>query len=233
MSDCMSVNIRPHPKFKNVWISGSSGNLKLHTENITPGFKIYGERVTNFQGTEYREWDPHRSKLAAIILENLGVDIFAELSSCLYLGAASGTTISHLSDIIPHGIIFGVEFAERSIRQLIQNTHKRENIIPILGDANYPEEYAKSVFKDVNLIYQDVAQPNQAEIALRNCDYYLKENGFLVLAIKSQSIDSVAKSEKIYSREKKILEDERYEIIESINIHKYAANHIVLVAKKP
>jgi len=228
----MSVNIRPHPKFKNVWISGSSGNLKLYTENLTPGIQIYGERLINFQGTEYREWDPHRSKLAALILQNLEADIFKDLSSCLYLGAASGTTISHLSDLTPRGIIFGVEFAERSIRQLIQNAHKRKNIIPILGDANYPEEYAKFVFKDVALIYQDVAQPNQAEIAIRNCDYYLKEKGSLVLAIKSQSINSIEKSEKIYSREKLTLERANYEIVESINIHRYAANHIVLVAKK-
>ena len=228
----MSANIRPHPKFKNIWISGSSGNLKLYTENLTPGIQIYGERLVNFQGNEYREWDPHRSKLAALILERMEIDIFADISSCLYLGAASGTTISHLSDLIPQGIIFGVEFAERSIRQLIQNTKKRENIIPILGDANYPEEYANSIFKEVNLIYQDVAQPNQAEIAIRNCDYYLKENGFLVLAIKSQSINSVEKSEKIYSQEKLTLERAKYEIVESINIHRYAANHIVLVAKK-
>lgn len=228
----MSVTIRPHPKYKNVWISGIGNTLKLYTINLIPGMKVYGERLIDFKGIEYREWDPYRSKLAALILENPEVDILANLNSCLYLGASSGTTISHLSDLIPDGMIFGVEFAERSIRQLIQNMVKRQNVIPILGDANFPEEYANSIFKKVDLVYQDVAQPNQAEIAIKNCDYYLKNKGYLVLAIKSQSIDSVKKSEKVYSQEKKILENDSFNIIESANIHKYAANHLIIIAKK-
>jgi len=84
----------------------------------------------------------------------------------------------------------------------------------------------------VDLIYQDVSQPNQAEIALNNSNYYLSNKGLLVLAVKSQSIDSIQKSEYTYAQEKKILEKGDYEIIESINIHKYAANHIVLFVKK-
>ena len=228
----MSVTIRSHPKYKNVWISGTGNNLKVYTENLIPGIRVYGERLINYKGIEYREWDPYRSKLAALILENPEIDILTELTSCLYLGASSGTTISHVSDLIPNGVIFGVEFAERSIRQLIQNTSIRPNIIPILGDANFPENYANSIFKKVDLVYQDVAQPNQAEIAIKNCNYYLKDKSYLVFAIKSQSIDSVKKSEKVYSQEKKILEKGGLNIIESINIHKYAANHLIIIAKK-
>ena len=226
------MTIRPHPKYKNVWISGTGNNLKLYTKNLTPGIKVYGERLHNFKGIEYREWDPYRSKLAALMLENPETDILADITSCLYLGASSGTTISHLSDLIPNGVIFGVEFAERSIRQLIQNMSNRQNVVPILGDANFPEDYANSIFKKVDLVYQDVAQPNQSEIAIKNCNYYLKNKAYLLLAIKSQSIDSVKKSEIIYSQEKKILEKGSFDIIESINIHKYAANHLIIIAKK-
>jgi fibrillarin-like pre-rRNA processing protein len=228
----MSMTIRSHPKYKNVWISGTANNLKLYTENLIPSMRVYGERLINFKGIEYREWDPYRSKLAALILENPEIDIFTDLTSCLYLGASSGTTISHLSDLIPNGVIFGVEFAERSIRQLIQNTSERQNIIPILGDANFPENYANSIFEKVDLVYQDVAQPNQAEIAIKNCNYYLKDKANLVFAIKSQSIDSVKKSEKVYSEEKKILEEGGFNIIDSINIHKYSANHLIIIARK-
>jgi len=228
----MSMTIRPHPKYKNVWISGASNSLKLYTENLVPGMRVYGERLINFKGNEYREWDPYRSKLAALILENPEIDIFTDLTSYLYLGASSGTTISHLSDLIPNGVIFGVEFAERSIRQLIQNTSERQNVVPILGDANFPESYANSIFKKVDLVYQDVAQPNQAEIAIKNCNYYLKDKAYLVFAIKSQSIDSVKRSEKVYSQEKRILEEGGFNIIESINIHKYAANHLIIIARK-
>ena len=228
----MSITIRPHPKYKNVWISGTSNNLKLYTENLIPGVRVYGERLINFKGIEYREWDQYRSKLAALILKNPEIDILTDLTSCLYLGASSGTTISHFSDLIPNGVIFGVEFAERSIRQLIQNTSERQNVVPILGDANFPESYANSIFKKVDLVYQDVAQPNQAEIAIKNCNYYLKDKAYLVFAIKSQSIDSVKRSEKVYSQEKRILEEGGFNIIESINIHKYAANHLILIARK-
>ena len=77
-----------------------------------------------------------------------------------------------------------------------------------------------------------MAQPNQAEIAISNSNYYLKKNGLAMLAIKSQSIDSISKSDKVYKREKNQLVDAGYEIVESINIHKYAANHIVLLVKK-
>lgn len=227
-----NVEIRNHPKFNNIYISGASENLKLYSKNLIPGTQVYGERIIEYRGIEYREWDPYRSKLAALILENPITNFLRDDLKCLYLGASSGTTISHLSDIITNGVIYGVEFAERSIRQLIQNVSIRANIIPILGDARHPENYIKSIFTDIDLIYQDVSQPNQADIAIANSNYYLNDTGILVLAIKSQSIDSIAKSEKIYEQEKRSLEKARYEIIETSNIHKYAANHIILIVKK-
>lgn len=226
------VEIRHHPKFENIFVSGSKENLQLYTENLIPGNRVYGEKLIVYKGTEYREWDPYRSKLAAIILESPNSNFLANNLKCLYLGASSGTTVSHLSDIVKEGVIFGVEFAERSIRQLIQNTSKRVNIVPILGDARDPISYAKSIFTNIDMIYQDVSQPNQSEIAVVNSNYYLKKDGYLILAIKSQSIDSVAKSEKVYEKEKKFIENAGYKVEESINIHKYAANHLVLIIKK-
>lgn len=226
------TNIRAHPKFSNIYISGVPHNLKLYSKNLIPGNKVYGERLITFKGEEYREWDPFRSKLAAMILERPSLEFLTKNLHCLYLGASTGTTISHLSDVVYDGVIYGVEFAERSMRQLIQNTDKRMNIVPILSDANFPESYAKSIFTPIDLIYQDIAQPNQAQIAIENCNYYLKKNGFLILAIKSQSIDSVQKSEKIYIQEKKTLEKAGYVVIDNINIHKYAANHIILTVQK-
>lgn len=226
------IEIRNHPKFYNVFISGPQEKLKLYTKNLVIGKRVYGEKLIDYKSIEYREWDPFRSKLAALILENPLTNFFSDNLNCLYLGASSGTTVSHLSDIVQSGIIYGVEFAERSMRQLIQNTSKRKNLIPILGNANFPESYAKYIFTDVDLIYQDVAQPQQAKIAIANCNYYLKKEGILIIAIKSQSIDSIKKSEHVYAQEKKILEKAGYNIIERVNIQKYAANHIILIAKK-
>ena len=226
------IEIRNHPRLYNVFISGPQENLKLYTRSLDKGYRVYGEKVIKHNEIEYREWDPYRSKLAALLLENPETLILSDHLNCLYLGASSGTTVSHLSDIINSGVIYSVEFAERSIRQLIQNTSRRINVIPILADARYPDTYATSIFSNIDLIYQDVSQPNQAEIALINCNYYLKNDGLLVLAIKSQSIDSTKQSELIYAQEKNIIENAGYDIIESINIHKYAANHIVLIIRK-
>ncbi|TXT58163.1 MAG: Fibrillarin-like rRNA/tRNA 2'-O-methyltransferase [Promethearchaeota archaeon] len=226
------INIRSHPKYTNLYISGPLHDPKLFTKNLDEGTKIYGEKLFIFGATEYREWIPHRSKLAAVLLNQPKHDFLKKISRCLYLGAASGTTISHLSDILVDGVIYSVEFAERSMRQLIQNTSERDNVIPILADARHPEQFGKYVFSEIDFIYQDVAQPNQAEIAIRNGDYYLKEGGFILVALKSQSIDSTVKPEKIYSQERKELENSGYKIIESFNIHKYAANHIVLLIQK-
>lgn len=226
------MEIRKHPRLNGVFISGPPEKLKLYTKNLVPGTTVYGEKLFILNMVEYREWSPYRSKIAALILERPDNDFTSKTLNCLYLGASSGTTISHLSDILTKGIIYGVEFAERSIRQLIQNTSNRKNIIPILGDARFPESYANQIFSEIDLIYQDVAQPNQAEIAIANAKYYLKENGLLIIAIKSQSIDSVVKSEKVYAHEKDLLNKAGYEILESINIHKYAANHLTLIIKK-
>ncbi|MFX1364692.1 MAG: fibrillarin-like rRNA/tRNA 2'-O-methyltransferase [Promethearchaeota archaeon] len=226
------IEIRNHPKYSNVFISGPQERLKLYTKNLIEGKRVYGERLITHKGNEYREWDPFRSKLAALILEKPLTNFFTDNINCLYLGASSGTTISHLSDILDSGIIYGVEFAERSMRQLIQNSSNRGNIIPILADARYPESYANYIFTRVDLIYQDVAQPQQAQIAIKNCDYYLKDDGLLIIIIKSQSIDSIKKSERVYAQEKKILENANLDILESVDIHKYAANHLILIAKK-
>ncbi len=89
--------IRAHPKYSNIFISGHPSSLKLYTKNLIPGKRVYGERLITYKNIEYREWDPYRSKLAALLLENPKIDFLKSNLKCLYLGASSGTTISHLS----------------------------------------------------------------------------------------------------------------------------------------
>ncbi|MBD3341866.1 MAG: fibrillarin-like rRNA/tRNA 2'-O-methyltransferase [Candidatus Lokiarchaeota archaeon] len=226
------IKIRKHPEILNVFISGPLDSPKIYTKNSYLGFRISDERLTTYKNIEYREWNPYKSKLAAIILGSVKTKLFDLNSKCLYLGAASGTTVSYLSDILEKGIIYSVEFAERSIRQLIQNTTDRTNIVPILADAQHPHTFAKSIFSEIDLIYQDVAQPNQTDILLRNASYYLKENGILIYLVKSQSIDSIAKPEKVYAREKETLMNAGYKLLESVDIDKFADNHIAFILKK-
>ena len=103
----------------------------------------------------------------------------------LYLGAANGTTVSHVADYVE--VVYAVEFAPRPMQDLLEVSRRRRNVIPIMADAARPEQYVPLV-ESVDLIYQDVAQPDQASIALRNC-LFLKEGGFLILMLKTRSVN--------------------------------------------
>jgi rRNA 2'-O-methyltransferase fibrillarin len=88
--------------------------------------------------TEYRVWNPFRSKLAAGILGGVDNIYMGPGSKVLYLGAASGTSVSHVADIVgPEGTVFAVEFSHRSGRDLINMATHRTNVIPIVEDARY------------------------------------------------------------------------------------------------
>jgi fibrillarin-like pre-rRNA processing protein len=204
----------------------------LATKNMIPGMSVYGERLITDDGTEYRQWDPSRSKLGAMVLKNFDIPLEAD-STVLYLGAASGTTVSHVSDILTDGLVYAVEFSPRTMRDLIQLCDQRPNIIPILADANKPQSYAHIVEK-VDVIFQDVAQPNQAEIAAINSKYFLEEHGHLMLSIKSRSIDTAASPKKIFKEEVRKLEsgfDIEFEVLERKELEPFHEDHLGLVAK--
>ena len=204
----------------------------LVTRNMIPGTSVYGERLITEDDTEYRQWDPSRSKLGAMVLKNFDIPLESD-SIVLYLGAASGTTVSHVSDILTDGLVYAVEFSPRTMRDLIQLCDQRPNIIPILADANKPQSYAHIVEK-VDVVFQDVAQPNQAEIAAINSKYFLEEHGHLMLSIKSRSIDTVASPKKIFKEEVRKLEsgfDIEFEVLERKELEPFHEDHLGLVAQ--
>ena len=170
------MGLRSRPIFPGVYVIQSGTEEILATRNLTPGKRFYGEQLLDVKDVEYRSWSPYRSKLAAAILRGLNELPLCDGDKVLYLGVASGTTCSHISDIVGEdGHIWGVEFASRPIRDLIQNlTNTRKNISPIFGDARLPGIYAALVPK-VDIIYSDVAQPNQAEIVVKNAKVFLKK----------------------------------------------------------
>lgn len=225
------VKFREHSKFKGIYLLPSDEGNRIFTKNLDKGKTIYNERIIYENGVEYREWNPYRSKLGALINKQIRNIYINSKSRILYLGASSGTTVSHLSDMVKEGIIFAIEFAPRSLRELIQNCENRKNVIPIMGDANKPEEYAKLIYGNVDVIYQDVAQPNQTEIAIINSKYFLKEGGILILAIKARSIDTVAKPAEIFSKQLEKLENSNFEILEQKNLKPYTADHLVVIAR--
>ena len=194
------------------WIK-SEGEKKLATENLVPGNQVYKEKLIIKKGIEYRLWDPFRSKLAASIMNGLEIFPFKINPSVLYLGASTGTTVSHISDIVgPSGIVFGVEHASRVARDFLDRVAShRKNIIPILQDARKPKEYF-SVFGKVDVVYVDIAQPDQTKIAIANCEMYLKKGWIFFLVIKTRSIDVTKSPKKIIEEEIEKLKT-KFEII--------------------
>ncbi|MCZ7405307.1 MAG: fibrillarin-like rRNA/tRNA 2'-O-methyltransferase [Candidatus Methanoperedens sp.] len=213
----------------NAFILLQEGVKKLVTRNLTPGIQVYGEKLITIANVEYRLWDPFRSKLAAIILKGSSVSIKKD-GAVLYLGAANGTTASHVSDIASEGIVFAVEFSPRAMHDLIRVSIPRMNLIPILSDAMRPDSYKNMVTKG-DFIYQDVAQREQAVIALRNAKLFLKTDGILVLMIKSRSIDSTGEPEDVIDNEVKKLGG-FFKVLELIELEPFHSDHVAVVAQK-
>ncbi len=202
---------------------------QIATLNLTPGSKVYGEDVVKDGKREYRIWNPHRSKPAAAILRGLKIFPLKPEMKILYLGAASGTTVSHFSDIVGReGLVYAVEISDRSIRDLAPVAAKRENIVPILADARKPEDY--SWIEHVDIVYEDVASDDQSPILIRNAKQFLKPSGFAMIAIKARSIDVTKEPKQIYKQEIAKL-SQHFEILDKVELEPYEKDHMLAVMK--
>lgn len=213
----------------NVFILVQEGSKKLVTKNLTPGIQVYGEKLVTVGNEEYRLWDPYRSKLAAIILKGSSISLKKDYA-VLYLGAANGTTASHVSDIVSLGVVFAIEFSPRAMHDLIRVSIPRLNLIPILADAMHPGSY-KNMVSQVDFLYQDIAQREQAKIAIRNAELFLKKDGIVVLIIKSRSIDSTKKTKEVINNEVNKLEG-IFNSRDLINLEPFHSDHMAVIAQK-
>jgi fibrillarin-like pre-rRNA processing protein len=229
----MNLQIRESNKFPRIYhVNRENGGSNLATHNLVPGKKVYGERLVTIQHKEYRLWDPYKSKLAAVILRGLSILPFTHGYKLLYLGAASGTTVSHVSDIVNlDGRIYSVEFSYRSLRELIMNVSSvRRNVFPIFADARFPEKY-RSLVERVDGVYCDVAQSEQARILADNAEMFLKEEGYAFLAIKGRSIKSTGDLAQIFDREIDVLKRRKFKVLQTINLKPYDRAHLMVVSK--
>jgi len=162
-------------------------------------------------------------------LKGLGEIPFRQKSNVLYLGAASGTTVSHVSDIVGlHGKVFCVEFAQRSFRDLVNNVSKnRINTVPIFEDARFPSRY-RSLVSDVDSVYCDIAQPDQARILAENLDTFLKKEDEFLMAIKARSIDVTKDPNAIFRQETEILKKRGYTIEEMVRLDPFEKDHSMI-----
>jgi fibrillarin-like pre-rRNA processing protein len=207
-----------------------NGKEHIATINLLKGVTLYGEKLISRNGNEYRTWDPFRSKLAAAYIKGLHFE-FSSVGNVLYLGASTGTTVSHLSDIVGHsGKIFAVESSTRVARELISNvSSKRTNVIPIIEDARKPRSYF-SIYDKMDLVYCDIAQPDQTTIAIDNCKIYLKEAKPMLLVIKTRSIDVTMSPKNVISQEIKKLESNSFEIKQNIDLEPFDKDHAMINA---
>lgn len=226
------VVVEPH-RHKGIFISRGKEDALL-TQNLVPGESVYQEKRISTENpdgtkTEYRVWNPFRSKIAAAVLggvESLHIEPGTKL---LYLGAASGTTVSHCADIVgPTGAVYAVEFSHRSGRDLLGVAKKRTNVIPIVEDARHPHKY-RMLVPLVDTIFADVAQPDQARIVALNAQYFLKAGGHFVISIKANCVDSTLDPNIVFASEVKKLQEENFKPHEQLTLEPYERDHAVVV----
>ena len=224
---------RLHKTFEGMYWVVREGKERLATLSQDPGTTVYGEDLVRIGDREYRLWDPFRSKLAAAVLKGLSEVPIKSGNSVLYLGAASGTTASHVSDLVgKKGRVYCVEFAQRSFRDLANNASKnRRNMTPIFGDARFPERYG-SLVQSVDTVYADIAQPDQARILSENVEHYLGDKGEFLFAVKARSIDVSKDPSEIFRQEKTLLEGNGYKVREMIRLDPFEKDHCMILGNK-
>jgi fibrillarin-like pre-rRNA processing protein len=227
-------DVSPHERFDGVyWVKFKDKSRRLATKNLSPGRSVYGEQLVKSSREEYRLWDAYRSKLAAAILKGIKEVPICPGRKILYLGAASGTTASHVSDIVgEEGAVFAVEFAQRTMRELIEQVcSQRPNLSPILADARHPSGY-RSLVSPVDAVYCDIAQPEQARILADNSDLFLRETGSAMIAVKSRSVDVTMSPGAVFSQEKRTLAERGFKIIDAVRLEPYEKDHAMIVVRK-
>jgi len=206
------------------------------TRNLVPGESVYGEKRLSAEAAEgeekveYRVWNPFRSKLGAGIVGGIEQMPIKPGAKVLYLGGASGTTVSHVSDMIgPEGVVYAVEFSHRSGRDLTNMAKRRPNVVPIVEDARQPQRY-RMLIGMVDVIFADVAQPDQARIVTHNASFFLKNDGWVVISIKANCVDSTAAPEAVFASEVDKLRKDGCKPKEQLTLEPYHRDHALVVA---
>jgi fibrillarin-like pre-rRNA processing protein len=211
--------------FHGVWRDGK----RFFTKSLVPGEKVFARNVIKSGGSEFREWDPRKSKASAAITNGIKSFPLKGGSKILYLGIASGSTSTFFSDIIGRdGIIYGIEISERSMRDLNPIAEKRGNIVPVLADARKPDDYAW--IEKVDVVYQDVATDDQSEIMIRNSRKFLKKDGYAMIAIKARSIDVTRPPREIYRQELRKLR-KAFNIVDKVELDPHEKDHLFVLMK--
>jgi fibrillarin-like pre-rRNA processing protein len=204
---------------------------EFYTINRTPGQRVYGETLRQVGGVEYRSWDPFRSKLAALFARGTEVPLPGRIRSLLYLGGAHGTTVSHLSDVFADAALFVVEKSPTAFAPLLALARRRENLFPMLTDAQLPERYLADV-GEVDLLYQDIAQRRQAAIFVENAAVALAPEGIGLLMLKVRSVTQSRPVAAIVHEARSLLEREGFHVRSETSLAPFSRDHVAFVVSR-
>lgn len=207
----------------------------IWTRNAVPKHSQYGESLRRFKGTEYRRWDPTRSKLGAAISRARKTQyelLPEEGDTCLYLGAGHGTSLSHLHDHVcgegnqKGGRIIAVDLSPRCLRDLVHLSNLRPGLVPVLGDARKHSAWGIMVANKVDWLLQDVSQAGQCEIFIKATKRFLKPGGKGLLSLKaaSERFSDVGERE-VFKQVREQLENAGLTVEEQIDLHGLEDNH--------
>lgn len=203
----------------------------MNTKTQNQGIFAFDKKILTKYNEEYVFWEPKTSKLSAALHKGLKETHLKQKNIVLYLGASTGTTVTHISNIVGNeGMIFAIEISPTTCRELVFLAEERKNIAPILADANQPQTYANSIIT-VDWLCQDISQRNQVEIFLKNAKLFLKEKGYALLALKARSINVAKEPNEIFKEAKQPLSKE-FEILEEITLEPYQKDHCLFVCRK-
>jgi fibrillarin-like rRNA methylase len=81
--------------------------------------------------------------------------------------------------------------------------------------------------EEVDALFQDISQKDQAEIFIKNAEKFLREDGTALLAIKAQSVSSSRDAEEIFDEVKEKLQ-ERFDFVDESRLDPYEKDHLFL-----
>ena len=215
----------------------------LWTRNAVKGVSVRGERRKRDGRIEWRRWDPSKSKVAAALLRTKREP--SEIlpvpgSTCLYLGASSGGTVSHIHDVVcgadnhHGGQVVAVEISPRMTRDLVSLSQKRKGLVPVLGDARSPPEVAPFMRSKAQWMHQDLSIADQAVTFVRMTSAFLDKGGIAILILKAASERySDGDDNSRFAKAERILNDSRLVLMERIDLSGLEEQHVAFCCTLP
>ena len=212
------------------------------TRNAVRGSSVRGERRKKDGRIEWRKWDAYRSKVAAAMLRTQGdpEELLPRTGSiCLYLGASSGGTVSHIHDIVcgsgnhHSGKVVAVEISPRMARDLVSVSSKRAGLFPVLGDARNFSHFSPFLSGKVDWIHQDLSMPDQAENFVKTSEFFLRSGGIGLLSLKAASERaSDGDDDSRFDKAHKIISTSKLKLIERIDLSGLEDQHVVFYCRR-